>query len=200
MKKKSHISFGPGAASLILIFVVLTLSVLGMLSLMNARNDRVLSERNAAVTESIYVLNARAENTRAALDEVLYVLAGGAQNDDEYLSALQLLLSVGMDEDDDFTAFTAMLTGARERAGDRDEKELATDALLSLTKSSEGYAAYRQKLTLLGSMTLEGDVLSWQETDGLRTLDCALRILPLGSEMRSEWVRYDLTAKTAEAW
>ncbi len=46
MKKKTMISFGPGASSLILIFVVLALSILGMLSLMNSRNDIRLSERS----------------------------------------------------------------------------------------------------------------------------------------------------------
>ena len=47
MKKKSNISFGPGAASLILIFVVLTLSVLSMLSLMNARGNIQPPMKNA---------------------------------------------------------------------------------------------------------------------------------------------------------
>lgn len=67
-KKKSNISFGPGASSLILIFVVLAMAVLGMLSLMNSRNDVRLSERSVQVTEAVYALNVRAEEKRAALD------------------------------------------------------------------------------------------------------------------------------------
>lgn len=66
-KKKSSLSFGPGASSLILIFVVLALSVLGMLSLMNSRNDVRLSERSMQVTEAVYALNVRAEEKKAEL-------------------------------------------------------------------------------------------------------------------------------------
>ena len=36
--RESRVSFGPGAASLILIVVILSMSVLGILALMNARN------------------------------------------------------------------------------------------------------------------------------------------------------------------
>lgn len=71
MKKKSSVSLGPGASSLILIFVVLSLAVLGMLSLMTSRNDLRLSERNVQVTESIYALNERAERRYAELDAIV---------------------------------------------------------------------------------------------------------------------------------
>ena len=49
MRRKMNVSFGPGAASLILIVVILSMGVLGMLALMNARNDARLSERSTAV-------------------------------------------------------------------------------------------------------------------------------------------------------
>lgn len=77
MNKKSNISFGPGASSLILIFVVLCMSVLGMLALMNGRNDARLSRRSAQVIEAVYQLNEQAEERRAALDDLL-VQAGDA--------------------------------------------------------------------------------------------------------------------------
>ena len=48
MNRKSRVSFGPGAASLILIVVILSMSVLGILALMNARNDIKLCERSVA--------------------------------------------------------------------------------------------------------------------------------------------------------
>ncbi len=70
-KKKSSVSLGPGAPSLILIFVVLALSALSMLALMNARNDYHLSERSARVVEAVYALNCRAEERRAELDGIL---------------------------------------------------------------------------------------------------------------------------------
>ena len=54
MNRRSTVSLGPGASSLILIFVVLALSVLGMLSLLTARNDLKFSERSAQVIEAVY--------------------------------------------------------------------------------------------------------------------------------------------------
>ena len=64
MKRKSRVTFGPGAASLILIVVILSMSVLGMLALMNARNDIKLSDRSIAVVEAGYALNDKAERNR----------------------------------------------------------------------------------------------------------------------------------------
>ena len=41
--KKRHISIGPGAASLILIIVVLAMTMLGAMALLNAREDARLT-------------------------------------------------------------------------------------------------------------------------------------------------------------
>ena len=143
MKKKSSISFGPGAASLLLIFVVLAMSVLGMLSLMNSRNDVRLSERSVSVMEAVYALNVKAEETRAKADAVLWELAEKADDAESYLAMVEEALS--------------------------DEMEL------------------------------EGNVLSWNETDGFRTIHCALELQPLGSGERTRWLRHTLIVKTAEA-
>ena len=89
MKKKSMISFGPGASSLILIFVVLALSALGMLSLMNSRNDIRLSERSVQVTQAVYALQTAAEEKRAELDSLLGQAALEADGDEAYYSAIE---------------------------------------------------------------------------------------------------------------
>ena len=70
MNGKSRISFGPGAASLILIVVILSMSVLGILSLMNARNDHRLITRSVEVVQAGMLLNNRAERALANLDEI----------------------------------------------------------------------------------------------------------------------------------
>ncbi len=70
-RKKSSITLGPGASSLILIFVMLSLTALGMLSLMTSRNDLRLAERSAQVAEAVYALNVRAEERRAELDGIV---------------------------------------------------------------------------------------------------------------------------------
>ncbi len=134
-KKKSNISFGPGAPSLILIFVALSMSALAMLALMNSRNDVKLSERSAEAAGAVYTLNARAEETYAALDALIFSCGGD-------LEALEAALPEGVQ--------------------------------------------------------MEEDLLSWTESDELRTLNCALRVLPADGEKRAEWVQYSLTAVTEE--
>ena len=71
MNRRSNIHFGPGAASLILIFVVLSMSILGMLALIHGRSDAQLSRRSAQVVEAVYQLNERAELRRGALDALI---------------------------------------------------------------------------------------------------------------------------------
>ncbi|MBQ9264372.1 MAG: hypothetical protein IJ189_09215 [Clostridia bacterium] len=133
-KRRSTISFGPGASSLILIFVVLAMSVLGVLSLMNSRNDVKLSERSVQVAQAVYALHGRAEEKRAQLD-ALVARYGADRN----------ALSMALPED----------------------------------------------------VEMEGNILSFTETDGLRRLSCALEITPEGED-RTVWTRYDLTAVTGE--
>ncbi|MBR6186826.1 MAG: hypothetical protein IKQ41_11265 [Clostridia bacterium] len=144
MKKKSSISLGPGASSLILIFVVLAMTVLGMLSLMNSRNDIRLSERSVQVAEAIYGLNVQAEEKRAELEALLSQKRESAQTDEAYL-------------------------------------ENVANALPE-------------------EITMEGDVLSWSESDGFRTLSCALKIDPLSEGGRTRWVKYRLVAETEDEW
>ena len=76
MNRKSRISFGPGAASLILIVVILSMSVLGILALMNARSDSALSRRSIDVVAAGYALNDRAER---ALDCAVALLPLGGE-------------------------------------------------------------------------------------------------------------------------
>ena len=67
---------GPGAASLMLLVVVLSMSVLGMLALMSARSDENLSLRSAEVARQVAELNVSAERSLAELDDALAKAAG----------------------------------------------------------------------------------------------------------------------------
>ena len=142
MKKKSAISLGPGASSLILVFVVLALSVLGILSLMNSRNDIRLSERSVQVTQAVYALQTAAEEKRAALDSLLGQAAQEADSDEAYFSAIQ-------------------------------------NALPDKVEWADG-------------------VISWEETDGFRSLYCELEAQPLDAQERTRWIHFELTAVTQE--
>ena len=144
MRRKSNVSFGPGAASLILIVVILSMSVLGMLALMNARNDDRLSSRSIDVIEAGYALTVQAELHFAELDGVAATCAAVSDSDDVYLTAVRGLLPAGM--------------------------------------------------------LLDGRNVNWTETDGLRTLACAVELLPMGGQKRLEWREHRLTAVTEDIW
>ena len=146
MRRKSNLSFGPGAASLILIVVILSMGVLGMLALMNARNDARLSSRSTSVVVAGYELNDKAERKLAELDGVLARCAALSYSDEAYLAAVRGNLPDGM------------LMGEGER------------------------------------------IVSWELTDGLRTLSCAVEILPQGEAERLRWHDHRLTAVTEEVW
>lgn len=96
MRRKSNVSFGPGAASLILIVVILSMGVLGMLALMNARNDARLSSRSVEVVAAGYALNDQAERRFAELDGVLARCAAASGTDEAYLATVRGNLPDGM--------------------------------------------------------------------------------------------------------
>ena len=106
MKNKSSISLGPGAPSLILIFVVLSMAALGMLSLMTARNDFRLSERSAQVTKAVYELNRAAENRRAGIDELLVRCREQADTENEYREAVRQSLPEEVSLEDELLVWT----------------------------------------------------------------------------------------------
>ena len=209
MKKRSNISFGPGAASLILIFVVLTLSVLGMLSLMNARNDKALTQRNASVLECVYALSSEAERSRAVLDEVLWTLRPYCDQKDEYLDTLNLILDAAKNasEGDEYSALLSAQSYLSENAADSEQETVANRIFIKL---GENRSEFIKKLAVLNKMTLDGDVVCWSQTDssdeltisnsvyGLRTLECGLQILPPSEDKRSQWVSHRLLTTLAD--
>ena len=97
MNRRSAISLGPGASSLILIFVVLAMAVLSMLTLMTARNNLKFSERSAAVIGSVYQLNETAEQRHAEVDRILAECAANSSSDAEYLTAVEAALPEDME-------------------------------------------------------------------------------------------------------
>ncbi len=127
MKKRSNISFGPGAPSLILIFVVLGMSVLGMLALMSARNDRNLSLRSAEVAEAVYGLNEAAEETRRDLEVLIDRCAEEAGSEEELLAYLEAQLPEGVYLEDGSLSWV-------ETAEPR-----SLDCALTLRNTAEGY-------------------------------------------------------------
>lgn len=95
MKQRNY-RIGPGAASLLLVVVVVSMSVLGLLALISARNDYKLTQRSAEFTVAEYTASAQAERTLAELDGILAESRKNALNDDEYLRAVAAALPEGM--------------------------------------------------------------------------------------------------------
>lgn len=138
---KRKIALGPGAASLILIVVVLSLCMLAMLTMISARNDNNLSVRSVASVEAVYELSAKSEASLSELDMILYSFKQDSMSDEEYLDSV----SENLPEE----------------------------------------------------MILEDGLVSWvEELDG-RTMECAVRVMPLDEEMRFEWVSHRLLVEEA---
>ncbi|MDR0929279.1 MAG: hypothetical protein LBM74_06135 [Oscillospiraceae bacterium] len=94
--KRGGFHIGPGAASLMLIIVVLSMSVLGVLALMSARGDARLSERSVQVAQQNYALEVASERSLAALDALLARTAQGQTDEAVYLRAVSEALPEGM--------------------------------------------------------------------------------------------------------
>lgn len=71
MKAKESAPFGTGMSSLLMIFVVLCLTVFGVLAYMTARADDRLTQRSAQMVQAYYTADAKAEEALAQLDEAL---------------------------------------------------------------------------------------------------------------------------------
>ena len=144
MSQKSRVSLGPGAASLILIVVILSMSVPGILALMNARSDSRLSRHSIEVVAASYALSETSERSLSALDAAAALAAETADTDEAYAEAVRDALPAGM--------------------------------------------------------TMTDRQIAWTETDGYRTLECAVQLETLGAEPRLTWRVHRLTAITEGAW
>ena len=99
MKRK--VALGPGAASLILIVVVLSLCMMAMLTQIGARNDYNQCRRSAEMVQRVYELNAQSEQKMAELDVVLVRAQRETGNDMEaYLAKVEELLPEDMSLED----------------------------------------------------------------------------------------------------
>ena len=106
---KRKIALGPGAASLILIVVVLSLCMLAMLTQIAAKNDYNLCTRSAEMVQKVYELNAQSEQNFAKLDSVLVSARKEATDMQAYLDKVKELLPEGMALDEDRVTWTEPL-------------------------------------------------------------------------------------------
>lgn len=111
--KKREFHLGPGAASLLLIALVLSMSVLGLLSLTSARSDDAMTARSAAVAQEIARLNEISERSLSELDAVL-AACSDAQSEEEYLIRIAENLPIYMTLDERAVLWTEAGADGRE--------------------------------------------------------------------------------------
>ena len=106
---RRKIALGPGAASLILIVVVLALSMMAMLTQISARNDYSLCSRSAEMVRRVYELNAQSERKLAELDAILVNAQEGTGSMEAYLEKLAEILPDDMALEEDRVTWTEPL-------------------------------------------------------------------------------------------
>ena len=106
---KRKVALGPGAASLILIVVVLSLCMMAMLTQISARNDYNLCKRSAEMVQRVYELNAQSEEKLAQLDTILVTAGKEAADMDAYLQKVEEMLPEDMTIEEDRITWTEPL-------------------------------------------------------------------------------------------
>ena len=106
---KRKVALGPGAASLILIVVVLSLCMMAMLTQIGSRNDYNLCTRSAEMVQRVYELNAQSEQKLAELDALLVTAQQEAADMDAYLEKVEELLPEDMTLEEDQITWTEPL-------------------------------------------------------------------------------------------
>lgn len=120
MKRKSSFFPGVGASSILMIFVVLCLTMFGVLSFVTANADYKISTKNANTVENYYKASSSAQQKLAEIDSVLLQ----AKSDAARYSAKPFLLytmndSVYFENQERFTEITDYL-----RSGASSEQKL----------------------------------------------------------------------------
>ena len=106
MKRK--IALGPGAASLILIVVALSLAMMAMLTIIGSQNDYSLCYRSASMIEKVYELNAASEQRMAELDGIV-AAALTEESEELFLKKVQESLPKEMTLEDDLVSWSEPL-------------------------------------------------------------------------------------------
>ena len=106
---KRKVALGPGAASLILIVVVLSLCMMAMLTQISARSDYNLCTRSAEMVQRVYELNAQSEQKLAELDAILIAARKDAGDMDAYLKKVGESLPEDMKLEEDRIQWTEPL-------------------------------------------------------------------------------------------
>lgn len=86
---RRNFRIGPGAASLMLVVVVVAMCLLALLALIEVYGDYKLTQRSIDFTVAEYEASAAGEYAAAELDSIFMSCAEGADGDAVYLAAIE---------------------------------------------------------------------------------------------------------------
>lgn len=96
-----------------LVAVVLAMSILGMLSMMNARSDMAMARRSAQQAAAVAALDCASEESLALLDSILAECAAVSADDAAFLAGIETALPEGFILQDGLVCWTETGEGGR---------------------------------------------------------------------------------------
>ncbi|MBQ6951094.1 MAG: hypothetical protein IJN44_06335 [Clostridia bacterium] len=114
---KRAFRLSPGAPSLVLIVVVLSMSIMGMLMFIRTRNDMRLSSRSVQVAQQDALLYVQAEETFAVLDGMVLQCRLHAAGDEQLLEMVAASLPEDMEMEENVIFWQETDGGRIFRAG-----------------------------------------------------------------------------------
>ena len=100
---------GPGAASIILVIVVVTMSILGVLALSEAKTEKTLSEKSTQFVKEANLLEYNAQFTVMKLDEII----SSARGQSDFLSYIKETIPENVSMTEDRLSFETSLDGSK---------------------------------------------------------------------------------------
>lgn len=91
---KQEYRIGTGFSTLLMIFLVLCITTLGILSLVSARVDMKQTTRNLEMSQGYYEASGKAQELLFQIDQTLYTLAHSATSQDDYLAQIKRTLTL----------------------------------------------------------------------------------------------------------
>lgn len=154
MSEKGQVRAGLGIPSMVLVLLVLCLAMLGVLSLISARNDAALAERHTELTCRYYEVATQAQVALAALDQQMTQAWQASQSDEIYEALCLDIASAGASQVE-WQGTTAKLSF-----------DAGFDRVLVVEVEREDWNHAAEKRFVVTKHVLE-DVLEWEQTDGL---------------------------------
>ena len=190
--KKRKIALGPGASSLILIVVVLSMCMLAVLTMLSAENDENLSLRSVAMIDNYYRLSAASEAKVAELDTILATCAAETSDDNAYFEAIAEKLPDDMTLDDETDEGHVYITWTEKNASQYPlftELETVINTCAEDAMNDQDYLNQIAK-NLPDGMTLDEEkkIISWTEYVNKQDVVCSIQIQNLVDPQRYIWI------------